>query len=716
MRNVLPKYLIVLALLFIVGFVFVKHTRATANYSNSSGNFTFSFDDNQGDFGDCAGTTFWKINLSYNDGTEVQGSGHSVDTTSATDSFNIPNGTAIQIIELWGAFTEEDLIEGNSCQYQIANNSSGVFTWDAAAQISDILVSDVTSSSVKVSWTTDDSADSTVYYGTTTSYGSTASDGTATTSHSVTLTGLSASTTYHYKVKSDSAESGDNTFATPATGESGSNQSGSTTTTVTATPTPTPLPDRTGPAVSIITKLEKPFLTPPKISGTASDASGVVNVEYSLDDGRNWNAVDVIPNLGAKSVSFTFTPPPLDDDNYKVRVRATDNADARNVGVSQAYTLIIDRLPPAIGGNIISIGPQVLFPNNAGYLLTTTGIKQKITLSAVGGPTQITLSAHPLGASSSAQTYELNRNPDNGLWSGILMFANPGIYQLEAKSIDGAGNETVRQINKIAVIEPGRILDPENKGIKDATIKLYYFEEKYQLWRLWDGPSYEQKNPVKTDTDGEFSYLLPPGRYYFEITAGGFRYSVSEIFSIEKPTLINPTFTLKPLKLLFDFGLFKLYFPDFSTNTLPIKLSLPQLPSPTNSLLEKGAPQMRLKTTDNTYFELFANRGTPLVVSFMNLWTPQTTEQIAALDRISASNFKGVAVFIGTSLDKATLFKKNGNYKTTIAVDPDGTMIEDYQVNTLPTHYFIDRRGVIKQIITGVLNEEELQSKLLEIQ
>jgi peroxiredoxin len=719
-KKQLPKTLLPVLLLLFVSLFFVTRAYAAINYSNGTNTFALSFD-SPDDLSACSGASYWLINLGYNDyNTEVQGSIHEISTTSVTDTFSISNGTNIQLIEIWGGSTEGGASSGE-CSVTIADNAGGVVTWEATSgpTISDILVSSVTSSTVTISWTTDEASTTVVEYGTTTSYGSTATGDSSTTSHSVSLTGLSASSTYHYKVTSvgsgGSSSSSDNTFATPATGSTGSNQSGSTTT-VTATPTPTPLPDRTGPAVSIETKLDKAFLTPPKLTGKASDASGVVNVEYSLDDGRNWNAVDVIPNLGAKIVSFTFTPPPLEDDNYKVRVRATDNADARNTGVSEVYTLIIDRLPPAIGGNIISIGPQILFPNSAGYLMTTKGVKQKITFAAVGGPTQIDLLAFHPGASTSAKIYQLTRNTDNGLWSGTLIFDEPGIYELLGKSLDGAGNTTERLLNTIAVLEPGKVVGLENKPVDKAAVILYYYEEKYRVWRVWDGPSYDQKNPVKTDESGEFSYLVPAGKYYFAIQALGYTHAISEIFETTGPTILNPTFSLKPLKLLFDFWIFKLYLPDFSTATVPIKISIPDLPETKNDLLNREAPRINLPTTEDIPFDLYATRGTPVVLTFMNLWTPQTTEQITALDKLSSTNFKGYAVMLGDTLAKVALRKKNAGYKTRFVIDTDGKLVAPYQINTLPTHYFIDRRGVIKQIITGVLSETELEDKLLEIQ
>ncbi len=73
---------------------------------------------------------------------------------------------------------------------------------------------------VTITWTTDEVADTQIEYGTTTSYGSfTALDTGLVTAHSQNITGLSAGTTYHFRVLSKDiannlATSGDNTFTT----------------------------------------------------------------------------------------------------------------------------------------------------------------------------------------------------------------------------------------------------------------------------------------------------------------------------------------------------------------------------------------------------------------------------------------------------------------------------------------------------------------------
>lgn len=94
-------------------------------------------------------------------------------------------------------------------------------TTTTAPVLTDITSSGITASGATITWTTDQAANSVVQYGTSTSYGSTASDSGYVTSHSVTLTGLSASTTYHFEVESSNAGgqqtvSTDTTFITTA--------------------------------------------------------------------------------------------------------------------------------------------------------------------------------------------------------------------------------------------------------------------------------------------------------------------------------------------------------------------------------------------------------------------------------------------------------------------------------------------------------------------
>ncbi len=110
-----------------------------------------------------------------------------------------------------------------------ATSSDSTFTTfatttpDAVAPIiSSITVTDITSTSAKIKWNTNEAGNSRVRYGTSTVYGLTAISGVFETSHALPLTGLAPLTSYHFSVSSadpvgNTATSTDHLFTTLAT-------------------------------------------------------------------------------------------------------------------------------------------------------------------------------------------------------------------------------------------------------------------------------------------------------------------------------------------------------------------------------------------------------------------------------------------------------------------------------------------------------------------
>ncbi|MBC7982176.1 peptidoglycan-binding protein [Candidatus Parcubacteria bacterium] len=94
-------------------------------------------------------------------------------------------------------------------------------TSDTAAPAISSVASSTSSTTATVTWTTNESATSTVDYGATTSYGTASSSAALVTSHSMALSGLTPSTLYHFRVSSadaagNRATSTDYTFTTAA--------------------------------------------------------------------------------------------------------------------------------------------------------------------------------------------------------------------------------------------------------------------------------------------------------------------------------------------------------------------------------------------------------------------------------------------------------------------------------------------------------------------
>lgn len=103
-----------------------------------------------------------------------------------------------------------------------AFSADGTFTTSDMSPplISEVSVASITKVGATITWTTSEPATSQVQYGPTDEYGfATALDALLVTAHSVNLTGLSAKTTYHFRVRSKDASSregysGDYTFTT----------------------------------------------------------------------------------------------------------------------------------------------------------------------------------------------------------------------------------------------------------------------------------------------------------------------------------------------------------------------------------------------------------------------------------------------------------------------------------------------------------------------
>ncbi len=108
----------------------------------------------------------------------------------------------------------------------IAGSYQAVYGASSAPVVSSVAATSITSSGAVITWTTDKSSNSQVNYGTTSTYGSSSAlNSTLVTSHSVTLSGLAASTLYHYQARSADSlgalgTSGDLIFTTLAAGTS----------------------------------------------------------------------------------------------------------------------------------------------------------------------------------------------------------------------------------------------------------------------------------------------------------------------------------------------------------------------------------------------------------------------------------------------------------------------------------------------------------------
>ncbi len=591
--------------------------------------------------------------------------------------------------------------------------------------ISNISVSSITTSSAIISWDTNELANGAVNYGFTSSYGSNQNNPNLTTAHSFTLENLSPNATYHFKVLSadvfgTSSQSGDNTFLTPAASQSGqSSSSGPSSSTSTGESILKELKlkatEKIPPTMTISTDFSKPFTAAPTIVGTASDNEAIYLVEYSTDNGKNWLPVNNLVGQGQKQASFDFTPINLDDGNYKIVARATDTSG--NQASSQTYTLVIDRLPPTVGAGVISIGPQVLKPDSDGVVTTVAGLDQKVTLASVGGATQVTIRSVDTNVKSGAnsQVFALSRSSQTGLWSGILSFSKEGLNTLSVEALDGAGNKTKRDFGNIQVLSGGQITEKDSKKpITQAKITLYYLETESNSWVVWDGSSYGQKNPQQTSKDGQFRFFAPAGKYYLQISASGYKTVISKIFAVDQTVPLAQSISLeKATKIGFDPLSFTL--PSLTLGKIEIVPSQKKvdLAKTASSLVDKSLPSFNLEKTSGGTTNHVQLSGKPTLLSFVSTWSPASQEQFQVLDKLQNNQDLNISpVVVMESTAKLVSYKAISKLELDFLVDPDGTTVSSFGYQSLPTHYFVNRKGIIKKITIGVLSEKEILDNL----
>lgn len=147
-------------------------------------------------------------------------------STTTLDS-TLTSTHSVSIFSLSATTTYHFKVRSTDASGNLASSTDYVFITTSTADTTGPVISSIASSTAvttaTITWTTDEVADSQVVYGLTSAYGSTTTlDSTFTTSHSVSLTGLSEATTYHFKILTSDAggnitSSTDNILTTTST-------------------------------------------------------------------------------------------------------------------------------------------------------------------------------------------------------------------------------------------------------------------------------------------------------------------------------------------------------------------------------------------------------------------------------------------------------------------------------------------------------------------
>jgi len=615
----------------------------------------------------------------------------------------------------WNIYASDtpDASDGYSCTALYGSTMT-----DNTPEISDVAVSNVTTNSVTISWMTSVPATSRIFYGVDSTYGNASSlDSSATTNHSVILKGLIPNTDYHYEVQSTTSAatqtSGDNTFATAVVIlPNASSQTAKT-------PTNNPLgvavtdpADSTPPTIGWSYKVHGVLTSSPTITGTASDNVSVAAVQYSTDDGMDWLRADTVTPPNGRKVTFSFTPLNLADGTYNILARAINSGG--KITTTSDLKIIIDHYPPIVGGTVFSFGPQVLYPSNQNMLQMIAGVPMNVTLSSIGGATNVSINAVDTKTGLSSSNYNLQQNQDDDLWHGIVDVSSPGTYRLIAHGVNGAGRVTDSTVGMVTVEAPGNVLiHGSNQPVTGARITVYCLSHETNSWVLWDGAAYGQTNPQPTTKAGSYALLLPAGSYYIKATAPDFRTVNTTIFSLHQSTPVTAAITMSN-----SFHIGPLHLPWLTLSAQPIhwaqtSQSLSHKNTTTQTLVGSTLPSFTLNDIYGGQHNSLDWLGKPTVVSIIAPWVPMASDQVQALSKLSANQSVNV-IPIGLQANRGQLLAYNAisGSKATWLPDPTSVTTGIFDVGSVPANYFVDRNGTIKKVSYGYLNKNQLLQDL----
>lgn len=117
------------------------------------------------------------------------------------------------------------------------------------------------------------------------------------------------------------------------------------------------------------------------------------------------------------------------------------------------------------------------------------------------------------------------------------------------------------------------------------------------------------------------------------------------------------------------------------------------------------APDFTLATADGGSVSLAELRGKVVVLNFWATWCPPCRVEMPALDQLQRDlGGQGVVVLAVNQLEdapKVAGFMRDNGLAMSAALDLTGEVNRAYGVRGLPTTYFVDREGVIRDAVFG---------------
>jgi peroxiredoxin len=134
----------------------------------------------------------------------------------------------------------------------------------------------------------------------------------------------------------------------------------------------------------------------------------------------------------------------------------------------------------------------------------------------------------------------------------------------------------------------------------------------------------------------------------------------------------------------------------------------------------KPAPDFVLTMTDGTTQQLSSFKGKPVWINFWASWCPPCRAENPDIQDVynqyhDSDGLVFLAPALGEAADSVTSYMDRADLHYPVGVDSDTQIAANYRVLGIPTHIFVDRDGIIKDMRIGGLSKKTMEKRVAAV-
>ncbi|MCS6802076.1 MAG: TlpA disulfide reductase family protein [Chloroflexota bacterium] len=150
--------------------------------------------------------------------------------------------------------------------------------------------------------------------------------------------------------------------------------------------------------------------------------------------------------------------------------------------------------------------------------------------------------------------------------------------------------------------------------------------------------------------------------------------------------------------------------------TLPRDAPVTALDTSATARVNDPAPLFTARTLQGEAVNLANYRGKLVILNFWASWCGPCRSEMPAIEAASIRYRDAGVVFLGVNVQEAsatvTAFVDEFKLTFPILLDPNGAISAVYRVRSLPTTFFIDRDGILREQFTGEMNASVIDRRV----